>query len=116
MASPLCRIVAVLLLLTGAADFLRFDSSDPSASMSAAASTARRGRPSPDGHRYSLPARVHSPSLPDDGCIFCGTALLITPIVMAFEPSAREFRIDSALGKYERSSDLRPPPPKLLLS
>jgi hypothetical protein len=115
MASPLCRIVAVLLLLTGAADFLRFDSSDPSASMSAA-STAQRGRHSQDGHRYSLPARAHSPSLPDDGCIFCGTALLNTPILMAFEPPVSEFRMTSTLVKYELSSDLRHPPPKPFLS
>jgi hypothetical protein len=116
MASPLCRIVAVFLLLTGAADFIQFDSSDPSASMSISERTAQHGQPAPGGHRYSVPARVHPPSLPDDGCIFCGTALLITPMVTAFEPPVSEFRMDSTPALYERLSDLRHPPPKAFLS
>ncbi|HEY4085497.1 MAG TPA: hypothetical protein VGM43_06140 [Bryobacteraceae bacterium] len=116
MASPLCRIVAVLLLLTGAADFLEFDSSDPSASMSASEWAAQRIQPASSGHRYSLPLKVHAPSLPDDGCIFCGSALLITPVVTTFEPPVREFRMDSTLLEYERLSDLRHPPPKAFLS
>ncbi|HEU5021905.1 MAG TPA: hypothetical protein VFT60_08435 [Bryobacteraceae bacterium] len=116
MASPLCRIVAVCLLLSGAADFLQFDSSDPSASMSASGPAAQHGQPAPDGHRYSPPARVHAPALPDDGCIFCGTALLIAPVVTAFEPPVSEFRMDSTLAEYELLSDLRHPPPRPSLS
>jgi len=116
MASPLCRIVAVFLLLTGAADFLQFDSSDPSASMSASKAIAREGEPALSGQRYSAPVRVHSPSLPDDGCIFCGTALLITPIVTTFEPPVSEFRMDLTLVEYELLSDLRHPPPRPFLS
>jgi hypothetical protein len=116
MAPPFCRIIAVFLLLTGAADFLRFDSSDPSASMSAADSTAQQAHPNSTGHRYSAPARAHAPSLPDDGCIFCGTAIPTTPILMVFEPLISEFRMNSTLVRYELSSDHQHPPPKHFLS
>jgi hypothetical protein len=116
MASWLCQIVAVVLLLSGAADFLRFDSSDPAASMSAAGLAGQQSGRAPGGHRYSLPARAHSPSLPDDGCIFCGTALPMLPIVISFELPVSEFRADSKLARYELSSDLRHPPPKPFLS
>lgn len=116
MTFSVARIVAVFLLLTGATDFLRFDSKDPFASMSAAGSSGQLRHAGPHGHRFTAPPVIQPPSLPDDGCIFCGTALPGTLILTTFHLFTSEFRMDSPLASYELSADLRHPPPKPFLS
>ena len=68
------RLIALALLLSGAADYVIFDASDPFASMSAAGTCDLIGttrHPSPD----FLSRTIERTNLPDDGCICCGTAI-----------------------------------------
>jgi hypothetical protein len=115
MPAKILRIVAVLLLLTGATDFLSFDRADLFESMNPIASVKAAAR---DIHcvRQSRPAGVTQASMPDDGCLFCGIGFPAGSVVMPLRLLVSEFKTHYALTDPAFLSDSPHPPPKVLAS
>jgi hypothetical protein len=67
------RLIAVIVLLSGVADYLAFDVGDPLAPMSAAGMPSL-SRKSVDRHLCS--ATVLQTDTQDDGCICCGAGFI----------------------------------------
>jgi len=115
MSAPVLRVIAVLLLLTGATDFLSFDRSDLFESMNTPGIAKGPTRETPN-LRHSRPSGVTPVALPDDGCLFCGVGLPVAPAMMYFRPLVSDFKIDYALADPAFLVDSPHPPPKTLIS
>jgi hypothetical protein len=115
MPAAVVRIIAVLLLLSGAADYLSFDRTDLFESMNAVAAVKGAADSIP-GMRHSRPAGVKPSALPDDACLFCGIGLPAAAVVMHFKPLVSEFNTHYVLTNPAFLLDSPYPPPKFLLS
>jgi hypothetical protein len=106
----------VILLLTGATDFLCFDRADLFESMNKASMIRGAGPPAACVRHRSRPTGVTPIALPDDGCLFCGVGLPVASTVMHFQPPVDEFKALYSLTDSTPLLDFPHPPPKSLVS
>lgn len=110
------RMVAMIVLLTGVADFVSFDRFDPFASMSAAGTAAGAVCPVHGLKHGYYPDKMGSILLPDDGCLFCGAGIPIARIGIEASLVVVDFRLHYPLIESALLANAPHLPPKNHLS
>jgi hypothetical protein len=108
------RLIAILLLMAGAADYLCFDVADPYAPMSAA--RAHSGVTPVRGIGHQPRQGAGSDALPDDCCLCCGTFIPARVFEVSFLAAGSPFHARHILHESRAPIDSPHPPPRLCLA
>src|SRR3954470_8278340 len=105
MSRHALRMIAVLLVLTGVADFFSFDRQDMFGSMNNVQSTGQTGCMTQEMDRCSHPRGVNPAALPDDGCLFCGIGVPAAAVLVTFNPLIGAVKVHQVLTASALSPD-----------